>query len=82
MLPPMRDEQEVEPMLNHYNERWEGPIRGLRLPLAAWNCLHNEGITTIVQLTAATDRLERLPGIGLNMARVIREELARVSATE
>jgi len=37
---------------------------------------------TIVQLTAAADRLERLPGIGLNMARVIREELARVSAAE
>ena len=82
MLPPMRDAQEVEPMPNHYKERWGGPIRGLRLPLAAWNCLHKEGITTIDQLTAATDRLERLPGIGLNMARVIREELARVSAPE
>ena len=69
-------------MLNHYNERWEGPIRGLRLPLAAWNCPHNEGITTIGQLTAAADRLERLAGVGLNMARVIREELAHVSAAE
>ena len=69
-------------MPNHYNERWEGPIRGLRLPLAAWNCLHNEGITTIDQLTAAAARLERLPVIGLHMARVIREELARVSAPE
>lgn len=69
-------------MPNHYSERWEGPIRGLRLPLAAWNSLHNEGITTIEQLAAARDRLERLPGIGLTMARVIREELARVSATE
>jgi DNA-directed RNA polymerase alpha subunit len=78
----VRDEQEVEPMPNHYKERWEGPIRGLRLPLAAWNSLHNEGITTIDQLTAAADRLERLPGIGLHMARVIREELARVSAAE
>ena len=69
-------------MPNHYKERWEGPIRGLRLPLVAWNCLHNEGIMTIVQLTEVADRLERLPGIGLNMARMIREELARVSAPE
>jgi DNA-directed RNA polymerase alpha subunit len=69
-------------MLNHYEERWEGPIRGLLLPLAAWNSLHDEGITTIDQLTTAADRLERLPGIGSTMARVIREELARVSAAE
>ena len=82
MLSSVSETQEVEPMPNHYKERWEGPIRGLRLPLAAWNCLHNEGITTLAQLTAATDRPERLPGIGLNMARVIREELARVSAAE
>jgi DNA-directed RNA polymerase alpha subunit len=82
LLPPVNLEQEVEPMPNHYKERWEGPIRGLRLPLAAWNSLHNEGITTIDQLTAVADRLERLPGIGLTMARVIREELARVSAPE
>jgi hypothetical protein len=67
---------------NHYKERWEGPTRGIRLPLAAWNSLHNEDITTIDQLTAAADRLERIPGIGLNMARVIREELARVPAAE
>jgi hypothetical protein len=67
---------------NHYKERWEGPIRGIRLPLAAWNSLHNEGITTIDQLTAAADRLEPIPGIGLNMAQVIREELACVSAVE
>ena len=68
-------------MLNHYKERWEGPIRGLHLPLAAWNSLHNEGITTIDQLTAVADRLERLPGIGLTMARIIRQELARLAAT-
>ncbi|WP_162820757.1 hypothetical protein [Microvirga calopogonii] len=69
-------------MPNHYKERWEGPIRGLRLPLAAWNSLHKEGITTIDQLTAVADRLERLPGIGLTMARIIRQELARLAATE
>lgn len=69
-------------MPNHYSERWEGPIRGLRLPLAAWNSFHNEGIATIHQLTAVADRLERLPGIGLKMARVIREELALVSGSK
>jgi len=68
-------------MPTHCKERWEGPTRDLRLPLAAWNGLHNEGITTLDQLTAARDRLERLPGIALTMARVIREE-ARASATE
>jgi hypothetical protein len=51
-------------MPNHYKERWKGPIRGLLLPRAAWNSLHNEGITTIDQLTAAADRLECLPGSG------------------
>ncbi|WP_201840847.1 hypothetical protein [Microvirga zambiensis] len=69
-------------MPNHYNERWVGPIKGIRLPLADWNSLQDEGITTIDQLAAVADRLERLPGIGLNMARVIREELARLSAVE
>jgi predicted flap endonuclease-1-like 5' DNA nuclease len=67
-------------MPNHYRERREGPIEGLRLPLAAWTSLHAEGITTVDQLAAIADRLERLPGIGSNMARVIRDELARVSA--
>lgn len=69
-------------MPNHYSERWEGPIRGLRLPLAAWNSLHDEGIRTIDQLKAVADRLELLVGIGSNMARVIRAELTRISAPE
>jgi hypothetical protein len=70
------------PMTNHYHERWHGPIRGLRLPLSAWNRLHDEGITTLEQLKAAADRLERIPGIGVKTARLIREELARISASE
>jgi predicted flap endonuclease-1-like 5' DNA nuclease len=69
-------------MPNHYSERWEGPIRGLRLPLAAWNSLHDEGITTIDQLRAVADRLERMVGIGSKTAQVIRAELTRVSAPE
>lgn len=31
-------------------EDCEGPIRGLRLPLNAWNALDRENITTLVQL--------------------------------
>ena len=64
-------------MPNHYNDRLEGPIRGLRLPLAVWNVLIEEGITTIDQLWAVADRLERFPSIGVKMARLVREELAR-----
>src|SRR3712207_8323069 len=67
-------------MPNDYRERREGPIEGLRLPLAAWSSLHAQGIMTVDQLAAIADRLERLPGIGSNIAPVIREELARVSA--
>jgi endonuclease III len=61
-------------------ERFEGPIRGLRLPLNAWDALRGESITTIGQLSAVADRLETLPGIGPKTAHLIREELARVTA--
>jgi hypothetical protein len=67
-------------MPTHYDERWGGPIRGLRLPLTIWNSLRDEGITTIARLEAIADRLEKLDGIGPKAARIIREELARVSA--
>jgi hypothetical protein len=66
-------------MPNHYLGRCEGPIKGLRLPLAAWNSLHDEGITTLDQLKAVVDRLERFVGIGAKMARLIREDLARLA---
>jgi hypothetical protein len=68
---------------NHYHERCEGPIRGLQLPLTVWNSLRDADITTIDQLKAVADRLERtIPRIGPIAARIIREELARVSAVE
>jgi hypothetical protein len=60
-------------------EDCEGPIRGLRLPLNAWNVLDRENITTLAQLTAIADRVERLPGIGAMTALAIRGELARVA---
>jgi hypothetical protein len=62
-------------------ERFGGPIRGLRLPLNAWDALRREGITTIGQLRAVADRLETLPSIGPKTAHLIREELARVTAS-
>ena len=40
-------------MPTHYDERWGGPIRGLRLPLTIWNSLRDEGITTIDRLQAS-----------------------------
>lgn len=53
-------------MPDQYCEHWEGPVKGLRLRLAAWNSLHDEGITAIDQLKAVADRLERMVGIGSN----------------
>jgi hypothetical protein len=66
-------------MPNHYLERWEGPIKGLRLPLAAWNSLHDEGITTLDQLKAVANQLEQFVGIGTKIAGLIREELTRLA---
>jgi DNA-directed RNA polymerase alpha subunit len=60
-------------------EDCEGPIRGLRLPLNAWNALDRENITTLSQLIAIADRVERLPGIGAKTALAIRGELARIA---
>jgi DNA-directed RNA polymerase alpha subunit len=57
----------------------EGPIRGLRLPLNAWNVLDREKITTLAQLTAIADRIERFPGIGAKTALAIRVELGRIA---
>ena len=62
----------------HY-EDCEGPIRGLRLPLNAWNVLDREKITTLAQLTAIVDGIERLPGIGAKTALAIRVELGRIA---
>ena len=66
----------------HYHERVEGQIRGLRLPFMAWNKLQDENIRTFDQLKAAAHQLEQITGIGRKMARVIRDEIARVAASK
>ena len=66
-------------MLKGLFDECEGPIRGLRLPLNAWNVLHRENITTLPQLTAIADRIDRLPSIGLKTALAIRVELGRIA---
>lgn len=56
-----------------------GPIEGLRLPARAWKALQWENITTLDQLRAAADRIERFENIGRKMAQIIRSELARAA---
>jgi hypothetical protein len=60
----------------------EGPIRGVHLPPYVWNVLRREGITTLDQLRAVADQIHWVPGLGFRTARVIRAELARVTAIE
>jgi DNA-directed RNA polymerase alpha subunit len=69
-------------MPNQFEERLEGPIKGLRLPYRAWESLKDDGIKTIEQLRAVADQLESLPGIGPKTAKLLRKELARVAAPE
>jgi hypothetical protein len=67
-------------MLKSSQERWGGPIRGLRLPLNAWDMLRREGITTLDGLKAVADQLEQFDRIGPTTAQTIRDELAHVAA--
>lgn len=69
----------VEQMHKRLFDDCEGLIRGLRLPLNAWNALHREGVTTLDQLRAMADKIHTLPGIGPKTALVIRAELGRVA---
>jgi hypothetical protein len=75
-LPSSRKEKQ---MLKGLYEDCEGPIRGLRLPLNAWNVLHRENTTTLPQLIAIADRIERLPGVEVKTALAIRAELGRIA---
>jgi hypothetical protein len=64
------------------NQFWhvrEGPIPGLRLSTRAWKALQLENITTLDQLRAVADQLERFDRIGPKTAQIIQAELARVT---
>jgi hypothetical protein len=54
-----------------------GSIKGLRLPFNAWLALNRAGITTLDQLRAWADQIERIDRIGPKTAHTIRQELAR-----
>ena len=78
----MQKNQRQEQMHLDLDERRTGPIEGLRLPLKAWDVLRKAKITTLDELRAVADRLQRLERIGPKTAEVIRAELARVAAVE
>jgi hypothetical protein len=60
-----------------------GPIEGIRLPASVWEILRQENITTVSQLRAVLERGERTcPGVGPEMAQVIRVELASMAPAE
>jgi hypothetical protein len=59
-----------------------GPIDGLCLPRRAWKVLQREHITTLDQLRAAADRIERFESIGRKTAQAIRSELVRIKGQE
>jgi hypothetical protein len=66
--------------MSHEDENFLGPIEGLRLPWRVWGVLRRERITTIDQLRAVVDRIERFSDIGPKTAELIRQELARVTS--
>ena len=69
-----------EVMFRSFHDVCEGPIEGLRLPLSARGVLDRAGITTLDQLRAQVDRIQRFDGIGPKTARLLQQELARVSS--
>jgi hypothetical protein len=66
-------------MTSDLNERRDGPIDGLRLPRSAWKALRQANITTLEQLRAVADKIQRFEGVGPQTAKIIRGELRRVA---
>jgi hypothetical protein len=66
-------------MTSDLNERRDGPIDGLRLPGSAWKALRQANITTLEQLRAVADKIQRFEGVGPQTAKIIRGELRRVA---
>ena len=69
-------------MENAFNQRYSGPISGLRLPLKAWDVLRRQNITTMDELQAAADRVHRFEGVGPKTAQLIRDEIVRVNGAQ
>jgi hypothetical protein len=69
----------VKQITNYFNVRSGGPIKDLHLPLSAWVALDRAGITTLDQLRAQADRIQRFDGVGPKTALLLQQELARVS---
>jgi hypothetical protein len=69
---------EYEMMFRSFQDVGEGPIGGLRLPFSAWAALDRAGITTLDQLRAQVDRIQRFDGVGPKTALLLKQELARV----
>ncbi|WP_414476118.1 hypothetical protein [Microvirga sp. M2] len=63
------------------NGNCRGLIGDLMLPPRAWYVLRRENIKTLNKLRAVADWLEQFDGIGPKTARLIREELARVTSS-
>ena len=63
-------------------QSYEGPIGGLRLPRKIWTVLRRRNITTLDGLRAAAHRVHRFAGIGPKAARLVRDEIARVTALQ
>lgn len=59
-----------------------GFIEGLRLPAQVWDILRQENITTVSELAAVADRVERFNTIGPAAAKQISAELARAIRCE
>ncbi|WP_262032106.1 helix-hairpin-helix domain-containing protein [Microvirga sp. Mcv34] len=52
------------------------------MPFDTWEALRSEDITTLDRLQAMADQIHTLPGIGPKTAQLIRQELARVTASK
>jgi hypothetical protein len=68
-------------MFRSYHDVCGGPIEGLRLPQRTWAALDRAGITTLDQLTAQVDQIQRFDGIGSKIALLLKQELARIGSS-
>jgi hypothetical protein len=55
----------------------DDPFDGLCLPISAWKALESAQVASLDQLRAMAPRIEQVPGIGPDIACVIRDRLER-----